>query len=264
MTDKQVFIKLGGSLITDKRLESSFRADVVKRIAAEIKEAQDTDADLRLLVAHGSGSFGHFAAARHGTLHGVYTSEDWQGFAEVAMTASRLNEMIAHSLSEAGLPVWRLQPSASARCIDGELVEMAVQPVRSALQHGLIPLLYGDVALDDLRGGTIISTERVLAFLAEHVPVHLIILAGEVPGVLDRDGQVIERISPANFEMLADALGGSSGTDVTGGMLTKVRDMLNLVTKVPELHIRIVDGLQPGVLRDALLQKRPVGTLLHA
>ena len=32
-------VKLGGSLLTDKRVESSFRADVAQRIAAEIAEA---------------------------------------------------------------------------------------------------------------------------------------------------------------------------------------------------------------------------------
>ena len=61
-------VKLGGSLITDKRVEKSFRRDVVKRLADEIAAARAVDPELKLLIGHGSGSFGHFAAKRANTL----------------------------------------------------------------------------------------------------------------------------------------------------------------------------------------------------
>ena len=56
------FVKLGGSLITDKRVENSFRAEAAARVAAEIQSALAQNPDLRLLIGHGSGSFGHVAA----------------------------------------------------------------------------------------------------------------------------------------------------------------------------------------------------------
>jgi isopentenyl phosphate kinase len=142
------FVKLGGSLITDKRVEASFRALVVDRIARELRSALDADADLRLLVGHGSGSFGHFAASRYRTVEGVRTLEEWRGFAQVATVASELNRLVSHSFLAAGVPVWPIQPSASACCRDGELVEMVVDPIRQALACALVPLVYGDVALD--------------------------------------------------------------------------------------------------------------------
>ncbi|NIV31978.1 MAG: uridylate kinase, partial [Anaerolineae bacterium] len=46
----------------------------------------------------------------------------------------------------AGVPVWSLQPSASAQCESGVLKSMELAPVTQALQHGLVPVLYGDVA----------------------------------------------------------------------------------------------------------------------
>src|SRR5690606_22583244 len=150
------FVKLGGSLITDKRVESSFRAPVVERIAAELKAALDQRSDLQLVVGHGSGSFGHFAAARYKTIDGVRSPEEWRAFAHVATVAAELNHLVAKTFDAAGIPVWRMQPSASASSHDGILTDMALSPIQQALAHQLVPLVYGDVALDTVRGGTII------------------------------------------------------------------------------------------------------------
>ncbi|MEO1290635.1 MAG: uridylate kinase, partial [Chloroflexota bacterium] len=87
-------IKLGGSLITDKTQEATLRPDVLARIADEIAQIYNSH-DLRLIVGHGSGSFGHFEAKRHGTIKGVETSEQWAGFASVARVASELNFHVA-------------------------------------------------------------------------------------------------------------------------------------------------------------------------
>jgi isopentenyl phosphate kinase len=258
------FVKLGGSLITDKRVEASFRQEVAERIAGEIHAALTSNPELQLLIGHGSGSFGHFAAKRHRTIEGVRTSEEWRGFARVATIASELNFLMAKTLQDAGVPVWRIQPSASALSHDGQIISMAVNTIDKALQHGLVPLVYGDVSLDETRGGTIISTEAIFFFLAQHLPVKQVLLLGEVEGVYDENGHVIPEITPKNFPAIEAALGGSAGTDVTGGMETKVRDMLILTQKRPELSIRIMDGTQPGLLRRALLNEIQPGTHIFA
>lgn len=258
------FVKLGGSLITDKRAENTFRPDVMARIATELAAALSRRDNLRLVLGHGSGSFGHVAAKRYGTMQGVHTPEQWRGFAHVATVASQLSQLVANSLFEASVPVWRLQPSASARSTNGVLVEMALAPLQAALEHGLVPLVHGDVALDDTRGGTIISTETIFFYLAQHLPVDQILLLGEVEGVYDHNGVVIPEITPANYDAIESALGGSAGTDVTGGMETKVRDMLALVKSLPNLSIRIMDGREPGLLERTLLGQAHPGTLLRA
>ncbi|HVU13652.1 MAG TPA: isopentenyl phosphate kinase [Phototrophicaceae bacterium] len=256
------FVKLGGSLITDKRVENSYRPDVAERVASEVKAALDQNANLRLLLGHGSGSFGHMAAKRYSTMAGVHSAEAWRGFAEVATVAAELNYLMARTLQSVGVPVWRMQPSASALSRDGVLISMALDPIRAALDHSLVPLVYGDVALDEVRGGTIVSTETVFFYLARNLPVSRILLLGEVDGVYDETGKVIERITPVTLAAVEAALGGSAGTDVTGGMETKVRDMVALVEAVPNLSIRIMSGTQPGLLQAALLDQVQPGTLI--
>lgn len=253
-----LFLKLGGSLITDKRGQEALRPSVLARLADEIAAALDEagrgEEALRLVVGHGSGSFGHVAAAAHDTRAGVRTAEQWAGFAQVSDAAARLNRLVCGALLAAGVPAVSLQPSASARCWDGEIVEMATRPVRAALDAGLVPLVYGDVAFDTVRGGTIVSTEEVLAYLAREMTPSWFLLAGETDGVYDEAGAVIPRISEENFGAFAEALGGSHGTDVTGGMAAKVRGMLDLAAAHPGLAVRIFSGMRAGRVREALLR----------
>ncbi len=259
-----VFVKLGGSLITDKRVENSFRERVARGLAGAIASAQAHDSSLQLLIGHGSGSFGHVAAKRYKTIAGVHTPDDWRGFAAVADAASALNHLMSNVLREAGVPAWKLQPSASAVSRDGDIISMALEPIRAALDHGLVPLVYGDVSLDEMRGGTIISTETIFFYLARHLPVDRIFLLGEVEGVYDERGNVIPIITPETLPEVERALGGSAGTDVTGGMETKVRDMVALAAANPRLSIRIFDGRDPSLLEAALLDRAQPGTLIYA
>jgi isopentenyl phosphate kinase len=258
------FVKLGGSLITDKQQSMHFRAPVMQRIAAEIASARAQSPDLQLLVGNGSGSFGHVAAKKHDTIHGVRTPEQWQGFAEVATVASEIGQLVANTLLDAGVPVWRLQPSASALAHKGQIINMALSPIRTALENGIVPLVHGDVGLDTVLGGTILSTETVFFYIAQHFPVDTVLLLGEVPGVYDTQGRIIRYITPGNLPQVEEALGGSSGTDVTGGMETKVRDMVALVEAQPALKIRIMDGREPGLLEATLLGKEEPGTVIQA
>ncbi|MFQ5814825.1 MAG: isopentenyl phosphate kinase [Anaerolineae bacterium] len=256
--DKLIFLKLGGSLITDKSREATAREGVIRRAAREIKETLEARPELRLLVGHGSGSFGHFVAQRHGLLEGG--PPNWRGYAETGAAAARLNRLLTDVFLAEGVPVVSIQPSASAHCRDGELIGMETEPIKLMLHHGLVPLVYGDVALDKVRGCTIISTEQVFAYLAHHLEPARIVLAGEAEGVFTadplRDGsaRLIPEISRQNFDQVEHKLAGSHGVDVTGGMLTKVRIMHALVQERPELKVQLISGRRPGLIKRSLLE----------
>jgi isopentenyl phosphate kinase len=253
-----VLLKLGGSLITDKSREATARESVIRQAAREVKEALEVRSDLRLLVGHGSGSFGHFVARRYGLLEGG--PPNWRGYAETGAAATRLNRLVTDIFLAEGVPVVSIQPSASAHCQDGELISMATEPIELTLRHGLVPLVYGDVALDEVYGCTIISTEQIFAYLADHLDPTRILLAGEVDGVFtadplrDESARLIPEISRQNFHQVEHKLAGSHGVDVTGGMLTKVRIMYALVQERPELKVQLISGRQPGLIKRALLE----------
>lgn len=250
-----LFLKLGGSLITDKTGMEAARVDVLARLAQEIAQARAARPDLPLVLGHGSGSFGHVAGARHGTRQGVHTAGQWLGFAEVSAAALRLNRLVVEALLAADVPAMSFAPSASVQCVDGRITTIALHPIEQALQAGLLPVTHGDVAFDAARGGTIVSTEEVMMALAgAGLRPSWLLLAGETEGVYDLDGRVIPHISAATLPQVKAALGGSRGADVTGGMASKVQSMLDLTAQFPSLSVRIFSGLQPGTLYQTLCQ----------
>jgi isopentenyl phosphate kinase len=253
-----VFVKLGGSVITDKARPGTARPSVIARLAREVRAAMDAQPHLQLVLGHGSGSFGHVVARRYATRQGVRTEADWHGFAEVAAMAARLNRIVADAFLSAGVPIWSLQPSASARCRGGALRWLEIVPLLQALAVGLVPLVYGDVALDRVQGGTIISTEQVFGYLAHRLRPTRVILVGEVEGVFDGDprhdpsARPVPEISAENWAVVRAVLGGSHATDVTGGMLAKVEEMVALVKELPGLSVRLISGERVGALEAAL------------
>ncbi|MGC9359294.1 MAG: isopentenyl phosphate kinase [Anaerolineae bacterium] len=254
------FLKLGGSLITDKTQEGVARHDVIDRVASEIAEARRKRPDLLLVLGHGSGSFGHPVAARYGVDEGHLA--DWRGYAETAAAAQRLNRLVLEALLAHGVPAVSVQPSASARSIRGRLVALDSETVRALLGQGPVPLLYGDVALDEAQGCAIISTEEIFRLLAPRLQPSRVIEVGEVEGVYMGDpGTVVDVIHSRSAADLLAGLGSARGVDVTGGMRSKVELLLEMARLVPGLEGRIISGMQPGLVTRVLVDPAvPAGT----
>lgn len=266
MTTPLIFLKLGGSLITEKDKPSKARLDVIRRAAVEIAAVRSANPSLRLLLGHGSGSFAHYPAKEHNTRAGVRTSQEWDGFITVWRQAAALNRIVMDALADAGLPALAFPPSAAASARDGDLVSWNLDPIRSALQANLLPVVYGDVAFDETRGGTVLSTEDLFVYLAKSLKPGRILLAGDEAGVYSDFGksrQIVAEITPATYPQIAAGVQGAVAVDVTGGMAGKVEAMLALVQALPECEIRIFSGLEPGNLEKAL-NGDPLGTWLHA
>ncbi len=266
-----IYLKLGGSLITQKDKPETARLDVMARLTEEIARARAARPGIQLVLGHGSGSFGHVSAQRYGTRSRVDSEAGWYGFAATADAAARLNRIVAAHLLQAELPAWTVQPSAALRCEDGKVVRGPAETVRLALERGLLPLIHGDVALDSVRGGTIASTEEIFEQMASQLPPVRIVLAGEVEGVYSSDPRrdanavMLREITPSSFESLQATVGASHATDVTGGMAAKVEQSLRMVRALPGLEVIVCGGLKPGAVYCALTElSHPPGTLIHA
>jgi isopentenyl phosphate kinase len=254
MTTLQL-LKLGGSLITEKTQPHTPRLDILERLAGEIAQARQQDPHLALIIGHGSGSFGHVPARKYGTRAGVHSPQDWLGFVEVWREAQALNRLVMDALAGAGLPAIAFSPLASVTAQDGLAAHWELGPLRSALLAGLIPVVYGDVVFDTLRGGTILSTEDLFICLTRELRPRRILLAGREEGVwadYPACTRLVTEITPANFAEISRTLTGSAATDVTGGMASKVRLSLDLARSCPDLEVLILSGEIPGVLRQTL------------
>ncbi len=259
-----IFLKLGGSLITDKTRPYAVRLEKLEALVKEIDAALSRDGDLRLLLGHGSGSFGHFAVKEHllGRANPFAANGDgstriayWRGYSEVRYRAAELNRYVMDAMRAASIPAVSLQPSAMVTARDGSVSKWDLTSLKAALDTSLVPVIYGDIVFDAVLGGTVLSTESLMIHLVPHLQPQRILLMGIEDGVWadypDRQHR-IERITPGSYAEIAPKVGASHGTDVTGGMRAKVEEMLALVARVPGLTIQILSGEEPGNLMRAL------------
>jgi isopentenyl phosphate kinase len=260
-----VFLKLGGSLITDKLIPRTPRLDVLDRVAGEIQASLVANPGLKILLGHGSGSFGHTSGSQYRTRDGVSTPEEWLGFSEVWQDATDLNNLVMASLREAGLPAIAFPPSASILTQNKKIVTWDLSQIQITLEKNLLPVVYGDVVFDDKQGGTILSTEELFIHLAATLRPRRILLAGQDPGVwqdFPACKRLYENLKPADLVGLRDKIERSAAPDVTGGMGEKVDLMLDLISTTPDLEALIFSGNEPGQIQRALAGESP-GTRLH-
>ena len=254
------FLKLGGSLITEKSRPSTPRLDTLARLAGEIAGARKEQPGLQLILGHGSGSFGHVPAHKYGTRRGVRTRGEWLGFAEVWQQAAALNRLVVDALHAAGVPTIVFPPSACVTAEDGRAADWDLSPLRRALEAGLLPVVYGDTVFDRRRGGTILSTEDLFVYLTGQLMPRRWLLAGLEPGVwadFPECTRLIDEITPQKWEALSGLIRGSEAVDVTGGMASKVALSLQLLQEFEGLEILVFSGEKTGAVRDALLGDSP-------
>lgn len=251
-------IKLGGSLITDKTRPFTQRPKVIRRLCQEIHEVREDRKNLRLIIGHGGGSYPHVPATHFQTAEGMVGKQSLTGIAEVQDAAARLNRIVVRSLIDAGENALSIQPSACSFAKNGSIQEFYCSPLEKFLELGMLPVVFGDVALDTQKGCCILSTEMILAYLARKLGGQKLILCGVTDGVLDKDGKVIRKITPTNFSKVKRNLGVSAGIDVTGGMLHKVEVMFGLAKEgIPSM---IINGNKLWLLKNALLGKNGLGS----
>lgn len=261
-----VLVKFGGSLITEKGGDAQARDGVIRRLAAELDEGREA-VDARLLLGHGSGSFGHPPAAEHELRRGARGEEERRAASRTQDRAARLHRRVIAALTGRGLPTFSLVPSSAAVAEDGDLVAVAAEPVLRAVEQGYLPVTYGDVVVDRRRGVTIASTESVLLRLAETLleagwTVRRAVWLGTTDGVYAADGSVLPRLRAGRDAGVPEAARGSADTDVTGGMRHRVETALRLAEMgIPSW---IGDGRREGALLRSLAGEPEGGTRVPA
>lgn len=257
-----VLVKLGGSLITEKSREETVRPEVLSRLAGEIARAAAKIPD-KIIVGHGSGSFGHVAASRSGIAGGLRAADQLPGVSLTQDRAAALHRHVIAALLEAGACPFSIAPSSAVTAAAGKPAVLSDEPLLLALERGLLPVLYGDVVMDRDWGVSIASTEKlfdllVRSLLAHEFAVRRVLWLGETDGLWDAERRTIPRVSAGSFAEAVQAIGTPSGTDVTGGMLHRLESALGLARLgVPSL---LANGLTPGLLESALCGGEVPGT----
>ena len=229
-----IILKIGGSILTNKDSnESEIDSKSLKRIASEIRASLDISSK-ELIIVHGAGSFGHPPAKKYKIGEAFDEAEYPQkrlGFCEIQNAVKTLNMYICEAFIEEGLPVVAIPASSFMVASNKRIVEGNLDNFKRYLNKGFIPVIYGDVVLDEELEFCVISGDQLIQYLAKNLNPDMVVLGTDVDGVYDKnpkthdDAKFFDKFS--SLEDL-DTLEGTTNVDVTGGMVGNIKELLYL------------------------------------
>jgi isopentenyl phosphate kinase len=257
MKNAITLIKLGGSVITRKEKEYSARVDVIRQLVREIKKAKTP-----VVIAHGSGGFGHTSATKYGGKKGYKST--W-GVAKVARDAMEINRIVMDILIEEKIPAVSMRPMSMIIAKKGKAEKNFFESIILLLKQGITPVVYGDVIVDTNWKTTIFSGETTLDLiglylLKNNFKIVKNIQVGITDGVYDENKKTIPEITKKNYRQYESSIFKSKNTDVTGGMKHKIESSLVLAEK--KISTYIINGLVRNNLYKILVNKNIECTII--
>jgi len=247
-------LKLGGSVITEKKSGRPLVTPRVKAIAREIMLFRSKKKSARLIILYGGGSFGHPLAHRYQLVDQKLSPDT---LVSVGYTISAMRELgtrLATTLLDAGIPVVPLQTSSFTDVRQGTLHFSNLSTIHTILESGGIPLFGGDVVFSDHTRTTIVSADRLVVELARRLKKTQLFFATDTDGVYatfppQKSEHPLATLDRTALRKLLKAQqSGNAGTDVTGAMLGKLRALLH----AHDTTAMIFNGNSSGSLVGAL------------
>ena len=253
-----VVVKLGGSAITDKSKTSTPRLEVIHDAINEIASYSG-----ELVLLHGGGSFAHPFVSKAALRDGFTQKSHLGSVSEIELNLDQLTRIIGVGLLLRHRPFVPLSPISFMTLRRGNVGRSFLDPITSALRLGLIPLIHGDVAFDEVRGCGIVSADRIASLLSENMEVSRVLFGSDVDGLYDGNpktsskAELIPEVDRSNYSEVLRGLKVGIG-DVTGGMRGKALEALRLAKNGCESYI--FNLTKPGNLRSLLNGSSWVGT----
>lgn len=260
-----MFIKLGGSVITDINKPYFARIGRIRSLIEEIKSAKN----LRIIIGHGGGSFPHVPAHKYNVDKGFINAKSRFGATLTQRSAADLNAIIINEMIKKGMTAFTFPPSAGVIAENRTIKSWNLKPLQMALEKGFIPVTYGDLVLDKRQGVCIASTEEVFRYMAHVMKPKLIAIGTDVDGVFDSDpkvnknAKIIKSINSKNIEKMSADSGKLRKFNVTGGMASKIK-LLYKISRDTGAKCVIFNATVEGRLSEVLNRKTTNFTLIDA
>lgn len=243
-----IFIKYGGSIITDKKNAMSVSSSVIDMLNEQIRIIS-SESSYSIIIGNGGGAFGHYFAEKHQLYNGNINSDTFLGICKGKNGNSFLNRMVVENLLDKH--ILSCSVKISVPYILGK-IQNSWEEVFVYLNNGIIPVLYGDILFFPNKKYSIISTEQAfldlseyfLKYKSEQYRVSKFILCTNTNGVLDKNGINIPSI-PIHFNDFSLFWKNPDEYDVTGGMSEKVKKSLKLAKVAP---VYIINGMKENAI----------------
>lgn len=229
-----VVVKLGGSAITYKSKTCTPKLDLIHRVAGEIAGYSK-----QLILLHGGGSYAHPFATRDLVARGFKGRSRLGSVSEIELNLDQLTRIIGVALLLRGRPFVPIRPMSFMTLNRGNIHTSYLRPLISALRLGIIPIIHGDLSVDEERGFGVVSADRIASLLGEKLEVSRVMFGCDVDGVYadTHSRMVIGEVRKGDHASLLKGLQKSRVVDATGGMRGKVVEAIRLARLGVESYI---------------------------
>lgn len=256
-----IFIKYGGSIITDKSCPMSVLENVIKTLNKQV-QFLSLETSFSIILGNGGGAFGHYFADKYQLFSGKIETDTFLGICKGKDGNSYLNRLVVEDLLNLGISACSVRISVPYILQNNA---KSWEEVFLYLDNDIIPIIYGDIVLLSKIQYDIISTEHAFVDLAKYMceykkeqyHINKIIFCTNTDGVLDKNGEKIPKIT-ADFNDSSIFWHDNKNYDVTGGMLEKVEKSLKMASIAP---VQIVNGRQENAIIKAV-NGESIGTII--
>jgi isopentenyl phosphate kinase len=217
-------LKLGGSVLTKKEGYMELDQKNIDSLAKMLGGVWKSGVREFILI-HGAGSFGHAVVLKYGLDNGVRTDEQKAGMALTHAACTKLSQAVVDALLKNGVPAVAVPAASIGKLSNGRITKMDSSIVLSLLSSGFLPVLHGDMMLDDKKGGAVCSGDQLVSYFGKGA--ERVILGTNVDGII-ADGKVVPEINGANLQSVLSHVKGAETADVTGGMRGKLEELLRM------------------------------------
>lgn len=253
-------LKIGGSVITDKSRNQTFKPRTMNRLSKEIK-----DANKEMILIHGAGSFGHVLAKEYNLKNGYKNKEQLKGFSLTHLAVQKLNSLVLDSLHKNDIPAVSISAHSIVKLDNHKISKIDFKIFEDYLDMHFLPVTFGDVVLDESLGFSICSGDLLVSSLAEYFKPEKVIFVIDEDGLytsnpkVDRNAKFIERIEAKYLEKLITTL--DTRDDVTGGMKGKI-EAIKKISK-QGIDTILLNGNKPERLYKALVGEDSISTVVY-
>ncbi|MBN9366141.1 MAG: acetylglutamate kinase [Comamonadaceae bacterium] len=267
---KTMVIKYGGNAMTDPELQQDFAEDVVLLKLVGINP----------VVVHGGGpqietalkrlgKQGHFIQGMRVTDAETMEVVEWVLAGEVQQDiVGLINQAGGKAVGLTGRDGGLIR-AQKLKLLDhkdpsvehdvgqvGDIVAIDPSVVKALQDDAFIPVV-SPIGFGDANESYNINADVVASKLATVLQAEKLLLLTNIPGVLDKQGQLLPELTSAQIDALI-----ADGT-ISGGMLPKLAGAID-AAKAGVKAVHIVDGRVPHAMLLEILTDQAYGTMIHS
>ena len=247
-------LKLGGSVLTKKdgymELDQKNIDSLAKMLGSVWKSGTRN-----FILIHGAGSFGHPLVLKYGLDNGIRTDEQKAGMALTHAACTCLSQALIDALVKNDVPAVTVPPISIGKLSNKRISKFDSSVVSSLLSSGFLPVLHGDMMLDEKLGGAVCSGDQLVSYFGKDA--ERVVLGTNVDGII-ADGKVVPKITKQNLSEILKHVKGSESADVTGGMRGKLEELLRMGRPA-----YIANALHPERIEKLLRGEKALCTLVE-